>query len=68
MPISPTIAGAIPEYLMDKVKQLVKEKKFRNKSDFVAYAVRFYLDYLERRDFNYAQELPDELAEKEAKR
>jgi len=68
MPISPTIAGAIPQYYYDKVMQLIKEKRVRNRSAFVEHAVIFYLDYLGRREFNYAQEIPDELAEKEGKR
>lgn len=68
MPKSPTIAGAIPQYYYDKIMQLIKEKRVRNRSAFVEHAVIFYLDWLERRDFNYAQELPDALAEKEGKR
>lgn len=56
---SPTIAGAIPQYYYDRVMQLIKEGRFRNRSAFVEHAVIFYLDYLERQVISEPECGPD---------
>lgn len=61
------VQGWIATYYYKKMNELIREGRFRGESNFIDFCIRFYVDWLERRDFNYAQEIPDELGEKEGK-
>jgi len=38
----------VPTAALDEMDVLISEKKFRSRSDFLLYAIRFYLDYEKR--------------------
>ncbi|MEM1574288.1 MAG: ribbon-helix-helix domain-containing protein [Candidatus Methanomethylicaceae archaeon] len=42
-----TISFQIPKKLLDEIDKLIKQKKFMNRSDFLRYAIRNYLDKIE---------------------
>jgi len=56
---SPRVSAVIPQYHYDKAQELIEERRFRNMSHFVAHAVMFYLDYLERQIISEPGCLPE---------